>query len=383
MQKTTDGVEYISGFTKIDSEGEVDSENWYTYKASRDVPISEMVKDIVTNEVRDGVSSNEVYLQFRKSGTSSTQMSRITTVKIPKQEVAPTQENAGLSIEYTSSTTFKVTFEKATTKNQYEYCIVEDTDLKKIKGAIDLSDPFSDPSSIVWRKSSSSISAEIKKEDAPENSWLFFRKKMVGALGDDDFRLPSQIALFAQQITYPSSIAGTISNEPFEVIDGECTLDNSDRHLTFSSTVSYGAIVSEIRFSTSENPTSVEEATAATATFTSSKQKDGKNYIVTTKITSLTLSDAAAQSLKENKGKLELYGYVEFGTKGSEPVFITSNKTSGLRIKVSPKSEIVTPDGTDPENKINVTHLLGITSGGTIHQSIKIFISKLIMVQAM
>lgn len=377
MEQGKNDVKYISGFDRIDSvsESEVDSESWYTYKASRDVPISEMANDIAPNQEADGVSSNEVYLQFRKSGTSSAQMSRITTAKIPKQETAP--DEGDVRIEYTSSTTFKVTFAKATTKNQYEYCFVEDTDVKKTKsGKIDLSDPFSDPSSIVWKKSSSSVSAEIKKADAPENSWLFFRKKMVGALGDDDFRLPSAIAVFNQKIVYPSNIAGTITlseNKPFELIDGECTSDNSKGHITFSSTVSYGAIVSEIRFSTSENPTSAEEATAATATFTSSKQKDGDNYIVTTKITSLTLSTEVAKNLENgtglsSDGKLELYGYVVFGTRGSEPVYITSNKTSGLRIHVSPKSKIVIPDGTDPKNKIKVTHLLGITSGGAIEK---------------
>lgn len=387
--KESGGTEYVIGYDKIDSAVEGDTANydaskkWYMYRSERDVPVIEMAAELKSDNGTSTASEDTtiteekpVYLQFRKEASSSAQVSHITTVKIPKQEAAPSSDD--ISIDYTSFTTFNLKIAKATTKNPYEYCIVSESDVKKenekVVGIIE-------PEDAKWKMISSNVATEVKKSEAPVNSSIFLRKKAVGKLGDDDFKLATDYVCVIDKLTYP-----TADNEKLQIqkpkvkenvhiidlIDGVCTEDNQDGYIKFTITTRWNAKINNIYLMEKSDPTADDKnENVATVTQTSSvtklkdkieiDNKEVEGYTITATIKGIKLTSAFAKDFEESEVPKKLYAYIEYDTPG-ESVGLSSNDAKGLVINLSKKSSIETDsENSDLTKTKDVKRIIGAT----------------------
>lgn len=333
---------------------------WKTYSSAKDVPLEEIASGAVYKAGEDQpAAKKDVYLQFRKSATSTAQMSYITTIKVPAQEAAPTKEDSGISMEYTSPTSFKLTISAASPMRQYEYCIVDAQDMK--------GDTITDPESITWKTISSATATEIKKADAPQNSVIFYRKKAVGKTGDKDFKLATPYVKFGDPVDYDSVSSSNMNSDKY-VFDGVCVTGNSSGNITFGYNSSFNSKITSIGLSTTPNPTAAGDCTVtltSTVASNSASTSDSDKYIVTTTITNISLSSNIKEQLKNAGTKgLTLYAYITLSS--GEP--IQSNDTTGLRIHMMQASTIE-KDTTDTNSTLNVTRFVGSkTSAGSNSQ---------------
>lgn len=369
------GAEYVTGYSKIDSvTDEKDpnyntSKKWYTYRSERDVPVIEMVTALAPNASESDSESSAVYLQFRKEASSSSQVSHISTVKIPKQEAAPDQED--INIEYTSFTTFNVKIAKATTKNPYEYCIIGESDVKVEDGKTRIIEP----EDAKWKMVSSNVAAEVKKSEAPDKSYLFLRKKAVGKLGDEDFKLATDY-ICAKQVKYPEAKDEKLviekpegSNGSIDLIDGVCTTDNQEGYIKFNITTRWNAKIKDIRFTKDPNPTkddtsvAVVEKTSSVKKSSDQKDNDVTLYIITATIKEIKLTSAVAEEFKDSDANnMKLYAYIEYDTPG-ETTGLSSNDTKGLVINLSKKSSIeLDSENSELTKTKDVKRMIGATT---------------------
>lgn len=381
------GAEYVTGYSEIDP-AKKDPANydelkrWYTYRSEKDVPVVEMVEDLKpdnTSTASENTTTTEekpVYLQFRKEASSSAQVSHISTVKIPKQEAAPSDED--ISIEYTSFTTFNLKIAKATTKNPYEYCIVNESDVKDNK--------IIEPGDAKWKTISSNAATEVKKSEAPENSSIFLRKKAVGKLGDEDFKLATD-HVHAANIIYPTGNNETLqitkkpsegNDNPINLIDGICTEDNQNGYIKFNITTRWNAKIKNIYLMEKANPTASDMSeSVATVTQTSSVTKmdekieieeGGKKekvvgYTIAATIKGIKLNSTFAEKLTKSETPIKLYAYIAYDTSGD--IGLSSNDEKGLVIAISKKSSIETGDENDDSSLTktkDVKRIIGATS---------------------
>ncbi len=370
------GAEYVTGYSKIDSvTDETDpnyntSKKWYTYRSERDVPVIEMVTALAPNASESDSESSAVYLQFRKEASSSSQVSHISTVKIPKQEAAPDPED--INIEYTSFTTFNVKIAKATTKNPYEYCIIGESDVKVEDGKTRIIEP----EDAKWKMVSSNVAAEVKKSEAPDKSYLFLRKKAVGKLGDEDFKLATDY-VYAKQVNYPEAKDEKLtiekpqpdSNGSINLIDGVCTTDNQDGYIKFNITTRWNAKIKDIRFTKDPNPTKDDTSVAVVENTSSVKKSNEKTdkdvtlYIITATIKEIKLTSAVAEEFKDSDANnMKLYAYIEYDTPG-ETTGLSSNDTKGLVINLSKKSSIeLDSENSELTKTKDVKRMIGATT---------------------
>lgn len=331
--------------------------NWTTYASAKDVPLEEMASEAVYKAGEDqSVEKKDVYLQFRKSATSTAQMSYITTIKVPAQEAAPTAENSGISIEYTSPTSFKLTISAASPTRQYEYCIVDEQDFDANKNKI------TDMESVTWKTISSATATELKEADAPEGSVIFYRKKAVGKTGDDNFKLATPYTKYSDAIKYPASASSGMNVDKY-VFDGVCVTGNSSGSMTFTYNSPFNSKITSIGLSTTPAPTAKGDSTV---TFTSSVAANSKptgtngedKYIVTMTITNISLSSDIKSALETagTSGKT-LYAYITLSS--GEP--ISSTDDTGLRIHMMKKSTIET-NAENTDSTLNVTRFVGSTT---------------------
>ena len=140
-----------------------------------------LLKDIAGNALYTDSTTiqSEVTLQFRKNATSSSQVSHIASVTIPIQEKALSEEENGISIEYTSSASLNLTIKAASSTKPFEYTIVK-------------KDEKLDYLTANWVTVSSPASILISKTSAPEGSYIYVRKKSIAADGDIKFALASK-----------------------------------------------------------------------------------------------------------------------------------------------------------------------------------------------
>lgn len=363
--KESGGTEYVIGYGLIDTTPEVNNidnaEQWYTYRSEKDIPVTEMAADLKPNSAEEAV-----YLQFRKEASSSAQVSRITTVKIPRQESAPAQGD--ISIEYTSSTTFNLKIEKATTKTPYEYCILGESDVR-INGT---GYEIIDPQDAKWKTVSSNVATEIKKSEAPVNSVIFFRKKAVGSVGSDDFKLATDYTNASARVTYPQAENGTLtvttapkinSDGSIDVIDGVCTTSNEDGQIKFNIVTNWNAKIKEIHLCQKKSPEK-GDANAAAVSVTSSvaKSKDAGKYNITATITEIKLTDTAKNTL-DNSGSLKLYAYIEYDSSSGDSHMTSTDGTTdadrkGLVINLTKKSSIEL-DSTSNNSTMDIKRIIG------------------------
>lgn len=364
------GVQYLQSIIPISGnvtglDATVEKGEWRTFQMTRDVPISEiasaaMYQDVsnMTEEAAKG-AYHDVYLQFRKSATSSTQVSYNTTIKVPKQAAPPVFNQGDISIEYTSATSFKMSIPVASPSNVFEYCLLDSSEFNENR-IIDLDGTD-------WKTISTATGTEIKKTDAPDNSFIFIRKKAIGKTGDDNFELATHYVKYASPIQYPSTVGGTMSLVPVEIIDGAFENNSSgSSNITFSVYSQYNVGISQVGFSRTANPTGVGENTA-TVTSTVKKdttRNDEYKYLITATITDIKLSAGVQDDLKNDK-KVKLYAYILLNTNGGSKEEIKSNDQEGLVLTISPKSEIDTSVNTsDKKNAVNVTRIIGSSTNG-------------------
>lgn len=331
---------------------------WKTYSSAKDVPLGEIASGAVYKAGEDqSAEKKDVYLQFRKSATSTAQLSYITTIKVPAQEAAPTKEDSGISMEFTSPTSFKLTISAASPMRQYEYCIVDAQDMK--------GDTITDPESITWKTISSATATEIKKADAPQNSVIFYRKKAVGKTGDKDFKLATPYTKFGA-VSYTGLSSSDMSIDQY-VFDGVCVTGNSSGNITFGYNSSFNSKITSIGLSTTPNPTAAGDCTVtltSTVASNSASTSGSDKYIVTTTITNISLSSNIKEQLKNAGTKgLTLYAYITLSS--GEP--IQSNDTTGLRIHMMQASTIE-KDTTDTNSTLNVTRFVGSSTTSECNQ---------------
>lgn len=357
------GVQYVTGtesVAKYTDNSDEDS-GWYTYSSAQDVPLEDLAPEAVFKDAEGkSGSKSDVCLQFRKAATKSSQISYMTTVKVPAQEAAPTEETAGVSMEYTSTASFKLTISSASSSRPYEYCIIDSDDLGGSQTI-----PKDLMEDVVWNTVSTSAATQIKKADAPNGGIIFFRKKAIGKTGDDNFKLASPSTKY-RTIEYSSDLMGTF-NKDFYIFDGVCTTNNSAGYQQFTFKTGFNSKIKGITLSQTPDPSQAGDSTAtvnssvAVNSAQDSNQNGADKYIVTTTITNINLN-ADLKTILESKKELVLYAYIEFESGDT----ISSNDTKGLRIHMRPKSFINhTLISSDHKNQYTVTRLVGSTTKNT------------------
>jgi hypothetical protein len=254
-----------------------------------------------------------------------------------------------------------MSFPEASSSQPYEYCVVTKEDIKDGK--------IVDVDSVTWTTVSSSASTEVKKADAPEGGYIYFRKKSVGKIGDDDFKLASAYVRYENQIDYPetgSTGCGTVNKE-VDIFDGVCTTNNSSGHIDFQITTPYNTTISTVQLSATPDQTGGEGSATVTSTVkknTNPSADKSDAYIISATITNISLSEAQKETLDDLDGEstLDLYAYILLKSNSTEKLEITSNEDSGLRIHMAKKSAIDTDLTTDTANAVSVTRLIGATS---------------------
>lgn len=346
------GVQYVTGYFNANNtlykDAASETGQWHTYQSEMEVSLAEIAGDALTG-------TKDVFLQFRKSASSSSQVSHITTIKIPARDAEPDKDKDGVSIEYISKSAFKLTISSASTSKPFEYCVVDASDVTK--------ETINDLESVTWKTISSNTAAEVKKTEAPDGGTLFFREKSVGSAGSENFKLASPYAVYGT-IDYPDATSSEFFEKRY-TIDGVCTTGNTDGYIQFSFTTQFNAKISKITLSEYEdveNPSSstVNVTSVVNTNKTASDKKD--KYLVTATITNINL-DAVLKEKLESGNELVLYAYIELETSGSKIDYITSNHEKGLKLHIMPKSSIDTKtDSLECANEIDVTRFVGASS---------------------
>ncbi len=340
------GVQYATNFNQV-SETYSSSANdgwWHTFNSEQDIDIFDLAP---AAEYKDGTSEKDVYLQFRKAATSSSQLSYITTVKVPKQDAPPNA--AEEDVEYTSTTTCNLTFSGASTKVPYEYAVIDASDMK--------GDEIVDIESVTWKTVSSNAATAVTKKEAPDQGTVVFRKKAVGKLGDDNFKLASPYVKVQQPLDYPDS------GEEGEIKDGKTELYFVDgvagSQQIFTIRTQFNTQVASMQLSEIADQTT-GEGTAAVSSKTAkdADAEDNKKYIVTTTVKGVTLSNTQKAALEE-KGEITLYAYIVLKSNSTEELAITSNAGKGVIIHVLKASTVEEPEDSDPKSETTVNRIIG------------------------
>ena len=278
----------------------------------------------------NGKAGEDVYIQFYKKATSSSQMSKYRTIKIPGQQDLSTADlsDENSMIEYTSASSFKLTFKTAGENNVLEYCIITKT---MQDYGVDIQDLSND--SITWTSVSSQTSIVKSKEtDAKltDGSKIYFRKKAVKSLGEEGYMIASPAHLLGT-VQYPTG-AATQGFTLLQTIEGMCK--DGSNPLSFSFMSDTRGEIETIQFRTSGGNA------IGTAKFTVTiGENENKTYSYNIKLT-----DLSGITRSDNV----LYAYIYFkGEPTNDPTkaSIRSNDEGGIGLYIYPKSEIKNPSG--------------------------------------
>ena len=278
----------------------------------------------------NGQAGEDVYIQFYKKATSSSQMSKYRTIKIPGQQDLSTADlsDENSMIEYTSASSFKLTFKTAGENNVLEYCIITKT---MQDYGVDIQDLSND--SITWTSVSSQTSIVKSKEtDAKltDGSKIYFRKKAVKSLGEEGYMIASPAHLLGT-VQYPTG-AATQGFTLLQTIEGMCKDGSNPLSFTFMSDTR--GEIETIQFRTSGGNA------MGTAKFTVTiGENENKTYSYNIKLT-----DLSGITRSDNV----LYAYIYFkGEPTNDPTkaSIRSNDEGGIGLYIYPKSEIKNPSG--------------------------------------
>ena len=191
--KLDKGLEYRF----CDEDGKVlDGEKWKKVPSGSDVLIKDLAPKALADTSKDGET---VGIQFRVPATAKKQMSNTTTVFIPGQTRLTDEELKSVKIEYKDSSSFMLTFEKASYSEPYEYCIIS----KKDQNEGVTIDSFNE---IHWVTVTDkrAFTVEKEKNNATEGSLIYVRKKSIRRLGISGYTLASTYKKFTT-VKYPVS----------------------------------------------------------------------------------------------------------------------------------------------------------------------------------
>ncbi|MBQ3913006.1 MAG: hypothetical protein II694_08545 [Lachnospiraceae bacterium] len=296
--------------------------------------------DIAPNAMYDkteGRESEDVYIQFYKKATSSSQMSKYRTIKIPAQ---PSLSSADLSsdnsmIEYTSASSFKLTFKTAGENNVLEYCIIT----KSMQDyGVRIEDISND--SLTWTEVTSQTPIVKSKETDPkltEGTLIYFRKKAVKSLGDEGYRIASPAELLGT-VSYPKG-AATAGFKLLKTIEGMCK-DGSNT-LPFSFTSDTRGEIDTIQFRTSGG--NAMGTAKFTVTIDELQDKTYNYNVKLTDVSGITRTDDT------------LYAFIYFkGEPTNDPTkaSIRSSEEGGIGLYIYPKSGINNPSNIEEKKHV-------------------------------
>ena len=310
----------------IDAKGNVLSDNipWVKVSASKNY----MLKDIAPACMLSGtanVTSENVAIQFKTNATSSAQESRVTTIIVPAQRIAPTLEESGASLSYTSSTSCELTVKGAGGKYPYEYAIIDSDDYNA--GIFDYED-------ITWTKIENNKAVSFNNKKAPSGSHIYIRKAAEGNYGDENYAIASKEREITDHagLSYPGQISAggvtNISGYAGSINTGDYGISKEFTLYSYTKTTVTGLTFKDVYGN---------EVGSVAVTSNASKNKSGsgnKAYIITTKITS-------TEGLDNNIAALgnKLYGTITLAN-GEK---IESTDTTGITLTLYKASKVSNP----------------------------------------
>lgn len=290
--------------------------NWTTVSSNTNLLLKNIAPGVLNTSNPDQAA---VTLQFRTNATSTNQVSKITTVKIPVQEDAPDADTYGISLNYTSSTTMTLQVKAASTTSPFEYTIVgKDKELNYQKAS--------------WTAITSSNAVSLNKDTAPVGCHIYVRKKSKNVSTSDDFTLASKEidVTGANGNAYPDSpVASSLTT--LISTAGVCKTSRTSSHLTFNLYSSTQTTVSSISFldayGINKGTVGCRSTVAKNVNSTNSNDK----YIITTKITSTENIDTATEQM--------LYAKITLANSD----VITSSSTAGVLLYLYPATKVNNP----------------------------------------
>ncbi len=329
----------------VDADGNATSD-WTVIDADGENPVSVLAPAAMYN-TETSTAGSDVYIQFCQKASSSSQVSKCRTVKIPAQQTM-TENDKNTStysyIEYTSSTEFQMVFKTAGESNILEYCIIT-ADMQKLGVSIEnINDK-----QLTWNEVNSSTPIKKAKDSSnklEDGTQIYFRRKAVKSLGDENYKMASPVCLLGT-LSYPRG-AVTESFTLLQTVDG--MVKDGNNTLSFSFYSDTKGEIKTVQFRADAGATA-----CGTAKFKSTvKENDGqdpsKKYTYT-----VTLTDLSGIS---KKGTM-LYAYIYFGNESaSDPTqaSIKSDSSAGIGLYIYPRSTSDNPDGND-EKKQTATKL--------------------------
>ncbi len=266
-----------------------------------------------------------VTLQFRTNSTSSTQVSKITTITVPIQEGAPDPDLYGISISNASSTTVSLQVKAATAKVPFEYTIVKKDDELNYQNAN-------------WTSITSSEAVILDYKKAPAGSHIFVRKKSIAASESEDFSLASAVTDITEDgLVYLNAPKATTLTTLISTA-GVCKSSNSSSSLSFVLYSPTSTTVSSINFRNLYGVNRGAVTSMSTVVRNTSSTGLEDKYIITTKITSTANVDAFTEEI--------LYADITL----SNSDVITSSPTTGVLLYLYPRTTVNNPIGDDKYN---------------------------------
>ena len=329
-------------------------------------------------------AGSDVYIQIRKKATDKTQISGITTVKVPGQQPLTEVAKNSITLNYTSSSTVTLTVPVATDKVPYEYCVITDDD-------IDQGITIDSLKELKWEAISNSKAITLDKSKVPDGSLIYVRKKAIGKSGDDNFALSSP-AVKLQAIKFPKELS-TLEDELtwLSTIEGVCRPNNTAGYLTFTTYTAIEKPISELKYVKKTASSSVSDKTVSSGIYSfksevrpindtelqsmTAEQKQEYKYVVTTTIMSLEGLD----ELTSSESYREWYIYYKQGSESND--FIPSTLEKGIAVYVYPSSvikslsdeEIAYYESKKPANKLPGDHGDYLKEFSRIYKSNKIY----------
>ena len=320
---------------------------WTGFENSENVQLSVIAgKAIYTPQ---NPSPVDQYIQFRTKATKSKQVSNNSTVKIPAQVPLTTEETQSFSLEYIGSNSFTIKAGLATAEQPYEYCIIG-------KSSIDEGVDLTKPEKLTWKTitSADAVTVTNTKNAYDNGSMVYVRRKASGNLGDDDYKLASDIYTLSSDLSYPGDPEAQGTSE-FERIVGTCRKENSEGYITFALYCPANVTITKLKFGTSDseykelNPEDFKSVTAENG----EHQGDNDKYIITTTIYSTKQIESFLTS-NSSDTEVKLTGVYCIGNTTEYNDF----DKSPLKLTLKPASHVIIPDETLIEKiKSNVTAL--------------------------
>ncbi len=304
--------------------------DWHNINSSTEL----LLKNIASNVLFTNSSTprTAVTLQFRTNATSSSQVSKISTITVPVQEGPPDRNTCGISLSYTSSSTVSLQVKAASTVVPFEYTIVKQYQELNYQTA-------------VWTAISSNTAVDFDKKSAPIGCHIYVRKKSLQKTDTVSFTLASvEIEVTeASGLVYPDAPTASTLTTLISTA-GVCRTEDSLSYLSFRLYSSTSTTVSSINLKDSYGISKGTVTCSSTVAKNADSTRMEDKYIITTKITSTEAIDAVTEK------KL----YAELTLANSD--VITSSDTAGVILYLYPKTTVNNPTkAQDPNDEFAST----------------------------